>query len=107
MPHNKLLYANEAVVPEDLIEYVVDKQSFLIFAEALRQDREESDAIESKNPSSPFNSAALGWNNGSIESFLEAAIAWADDTNFGELRLKGVSQWRLFAEFLLAGKQYE
>jgi hypothetical protein len=93
--------------PEDLIGSVVDKESFLKFAEVLRNDRELSDKAEEENSSSPFGPAALGWENGSIESFLEAAIAWAEDTDFGILRLGDVSPWRLFAEFLLAGKQYE
>jgi len=95
------------MAPEDLVELVVDQESFLKFVEALRKDREMSDSQENENPSSPFGSAALGWQNGSIESFLEAGIGWAEDTDFGVLRLGNVSPWRLFSEFLLAGKQYE
>ena len=93
--------------PEDLIELVVDQTSFLKFVEALRKDREASDCQERNNPSSPFGPTALGWQNGSIESFLEAGIGWADDTDFGVLRLGEASPWRLFAEFLMAGKNYE
>ncbi|WP_230942313.1 hypothetical protein [Burkholderia stagnalis] len=33
--------------------------------------------IEATTPSSPYSSGALGWENGSIGSFLEASCAWA------------------------------
>ena len=93
--------------PEELINLVIDKESFLVFVEALRQDKELSNQEEKGNPSSPYSSAARGWENSSIESFLEAGIGWAEDTNFGVLRIGENSPWRIFAEFLLAGKQYE
>lgn len=94
--------------PEDLIELVKDEKSFLEFAEALRKDRELSDAEEAKNPSNQYGPTSQGWENGSIHQFLEAAIAWAEDSGFGRrVGIENVSPWRLFAQFLLAGKTYE
>jgi len=92
---------------EDLIKLVVDKETFLKFVEALRKDRELSEKAEFEKPSSPYGPDAGGWQNTSIENFLESSIAWAEDTDFGILRLGDVSPWRVFAEFLHLGKLYE
>jgi len=95
------------MTPEELVEKVTDKESFLEFVEALRNDREISEKAEVEKPSSPYGPDAGGWQNTTIESFLEASIGWAEDTDFGVLRLGDVSPWRTFAEFLLLGKLYE
>jgi hypothetical protein len=43
-----------------------------------------------------------------IEDFLEAAVAWADDSGFTEeSRAVDVNPWQQFANFLYAGKVYE
>ena len=47
---------------------------------------------------------ARGWVNTSLEDFLESAIAWAEDTNFG--KIEG-NPWQEFAVFLHCGKTYE
>ena len=50
-----------------------------------------------------------GWQNLTIEDFLEAALAWAEASNFG--RSQGVDDsanpWRRLAIFLYCGKIYE
>ena len=95
------------IKPEDLVEKVVDEKSFLQFIEALSIDWETERAIEEKSPSSPYGSGALGWENGTIGAFLEAASA----CGFSHLNDKGHSQdsnpWQRAAEILLAGKFYE
>ena len=41
------------------------------------------------------------WENGRIDTFLDAALAWS------EIKLSTEASWRAFAEFLYAGKYYE
>ncbi|AJQ95081.1 DUF7660 family protein [Gynuella sunshinyii] len=92
----------------DLIEIVDDENSFLAFVEALKKDRENAIALEKKNPSSPHDSDAGGWENVTIESFLEAAHAWAIDSDFGASQgLSSDNIWKKMATFLYCGKIYE
>jgi len=93
---------------QEQLEVVTDEQSFLTFARALLVDRVAAVAAESKSPSSPFSSGARDWEKVSIESFLEAALAWAEDSNFGASQgLASTSPWKKFAVFLYSGKIYE
>ncbi len=84
-----------------LLENVVDEASFLAFARAL--------AANSEHAAEP-NAA---WENATLPTFLDAATAWAESTNFGrrmafpDFEMYEVSPWRRFAEFLWAGKVYE
>ncbi|MGX5203254.1 DUF7660 family protein [Aliikangiella sp. IMCC44632] len=97
----------------ELAEEVSDQETFLVFVRALYKDRERSSKSENKSPSSPYEADAGGWENTSIETFFEAAVAWAEDSSFGtkmafpEYQLDGQNPWRSFAAFLLAGKVYE
>jgi hypothetical protein len=91
-----------------LLESVSDEKSFLSFVEALRIDRELDVAAEQKAPSNPYGQTAHGWENTTIESFLGAAQAWAEASNFGATQNLGqASPWRKFATFLYCGKIYE
>jgi len=91
-----------------LLEDVKDIESFLVFARALAADRTASVAQEKKNPSSPYGANANGWENTTIESFLESAIAWAEDSDFGVTQGLSLSNpWKQFAVFLYCGKIYE
>lgn len=75
------------------LETVNDEATFLAFVQALAVDR---------------LSDAEHWENGSIERFLEAASAWAEDSDFGSKQgLSRASPWRKFATFLYCGKVYE
>ena len=92
----------------ELMEAVSDEKSFLMFVDALRKDRELAAAAEKASPSGPFGPAQGGWENITIESFLEAACAWAADSEFGARQdLKEASPWKKFAAFLYCGKIYE
>lgn len=94
--------------PHELLALVTDERSFLAFTQALAHDRAASGAAESKQPSSPFAPENGGWENTTIEAFLEAAAAWAESTNFGESQgLARDNLWRKFAAFLYCGKIYE
>jgi len=97
----------------ELAKEVEDEESFLAFVRELVKDRENAVKKESENPSSPYGPDAGGWENTSIERYLESAVAWAEDSKFGsrmafpEYELKDVSEWRKFAAFLMAGRVYE
>jgi hypothetical protein len=91
-----------------LLESVSDEKSFLTFVEALRKDRELDAAAEINEPSNPYDSTSRGWENTTIASFLEAAQAWAEDTDFGaSLKPPPKNSWQRFALFLYCGKIYE
>jgi hypothetical protein len=71
-----------------MIQRIETKQDFLEFVAALAQDSADG----------------AGWQNGSIDSYLDAMHAWASDS--GE-RVSHQPSWRTFAEILYAGKIYE
>jgi hypothetical protein len=89
-------------------EAVNDRDSFLAFVAALAADRRASAAAELATPGGPYGPEAHGWENVTIEGFLEAAIAWAESTRMGEKQgLPAGPTWRAFAVFLHCGKIYE
>ena len=75
------------------LEKVTDEETFLTFFQAL--------IVHSRCD-------AEHWEHKSIEDFLEAASAWAEDSAFGSQQgLSLTSPWRKFATFLYSGKIYE
>lgn len=90
------------------LEAVNDEQSFLAFVKALQLDRVTAVAEESRVPPSPYGQDAGSWENVSIESFLESALAWAEASDFGANQgLASTNPWKKFAVFLYCGKIYE
>ena len=92
----------------DLLERVRDRASFFDFVRQLALDRKQAVDLEAANPSSPYGPDAGGWENSTIDSCLEAALAWAESTEMGTTQ--GLSQspsWKEFATFLYLGKIYE
>ena len=80
---------------------VCDEKPFLEFVKALIADRERAVEAEKRKPSSPYGPDAGGWENTSIDRFLEAAVPWAEDSNFGlNQGLSASNSWHRFAEFL-------
>lgn len=88
----------------ELSEKVHDEATFLLFFTALMKDREREVELEKKNSSSPYGAGALGWENTTIEGFLESAIAWAEDSNQAT---EQANPWLRAAQILHAGKTYE
>ena len=87
---------------------VHDRDSFFSFVKALIDDRRVAVAAERVSPSSPYGSDAGGWENVRIESYLEAALAWAEATNMGVSQgLPTEPSWQAFAAFLYCGKIFE
>jgi len=92
---------------DKLVEQVNDRESFLLFVKALIEDRELEVAEEKKNPSLPYGSGLMGWENGSIENYLESSVAWTEAWIGKEYELPKEASWSSFARFLYAGKYYE
>ena len=92
---------------DQLLDDVKDRESFLRFVKALVADREKAVRMESENPSSPYGSDAKGWENWSIEQYLDASVAWMESWMGREHELPEVPSWNSFARFLYAGKYYE
>jgi hypothetical protein len=69
-----------------------DEEAFLGAVRALRRSR-----IEEPH----------AWASDTIEDYLEAAIAWAEYSNFGENQNVRISPWAKVQAFLEAGRVYE
>jgi hypothetical protein len=94
--------------PHELLETVADEASFLKFVAALRQDRETEVAAQKTTNVDPFGRGPTGWENHTIEDFLEAASSWAEDSDFGKSQgLTDENLWKKFAVFLYCGRIYE
>jgi hypothetical protein len=66
------------------------------------EERELVEKMESAEPANYKYSGALGWENGSISSFLNAALSCVEDGEHSQ-----EANWREFAKFLYFGKIYE
>ena len=88
----------------DLADKVTDEASFVEFIKALALDR----AAEKTISTSPYGPGANGWENGNIETFLEAASAWACASRGGLVGYDLPSNpWKRCADIFLMGKHYE
>jgi len=89
---------------------VNDQETFLVFVRKLIEDRKDEVAREEVKPSMRYGPGVNGWENTSIEGFLDAAAAWAESTDFGQTGwplLEKENIWRRFAHFLYSVKVYE
>lgn len=87
----------------DKLDAVTDAASFLTFVAALLADRQQQEA------NSGTQNATSEWANNSIASFLEGALSWAEDSDFGTTQDDEIANnpWQQFAVFLYCGKIYE
>jgi hypothetical protein len=86
-------------------DLVVDRESFVRFAEALVADREQAEGLERESPEKYRYGGANGWQNGSISAFLDCAVAGAQaQSNWGS---SSGPSWQDLAVFLYLGKIYE
>ena len=92
---------------ESYLDKVIDEESFLAFAKALQADKEDESRKEAIKPASPYSHGHNGWENSTIDGFLESAVAWAEDGGFDKLIEPDTNPWRKFALFLYGGKIYE
>jgi hypothetical protein len=73
---------------DELLERVTDEQSFTEFVAALGADFSRERALEEATASSPYEAGASGWENGSVDTFLDAAAAWAVATSRNARRMR-------------------
>jgi len=92
---------------EEKLGAVVDRESFLAFVKALIADREDEVSKEKEKPSGAWGAGANGWEHGTVEGYLEAAVAWAEDSRGHAWELSAEPSWKVFARFLYSGKTYE
>ncbi len=88
--------------PDDVNDFA----SFIKFVNWLASDRADEVAKERVAPSHPMGPGINGWENSTIEAFLEAAAACAADSR-DKTGHEPEPTWREFAQFLLGGKIYE
>jgi hypothetical protein len=93
------------MTPEDRLDQVTDKQSFIAFVKALAEERQKADVEEKANPRAYMFDGAYNWQNSDIASFLQAALCYFEDRPFHKPEEQ--PSWRMFAEFLYFGKIYE
>jgi hypothetical protein len=74
------------------LDRVTSLDSFLEFVDALIAERQAKGTV---------------WQNSSIESYLEAATAWARDSRGQDKGVREEATGRTFANFLYCGKIYE
>lgn len=88
---------------DQALDSVTDEASFLRFVSTLAADFSFDRSERESKP--PFGPGPRGWENGSIDAFLEAAVSWAEDSDSGQTATQ--NPWRRCAEILRAGKSYE
>ena len=97
---------SEPVRPDDLLDAVCDRDSFIAFVNALASERERAQEIEREHPERYVVDGALGWMNGDIQSFLYATLDYFAD---GPLKdpVPTDPSWKMMAEILWCGKIVE
>lgn len=84
---------------------VNDRKSFIRFVSALIEDRKSAEAKEKEAPEAYRLGGANNWQNTTISSYLECALAGAEEQDdWGD---SNTSSWRDLALFLYLGKIYE
>ncbi len=91
--------------PEQLLDNVVDRDSFIAFVTALAEEREAAEQLERGEPGRYQLGGAHNWQNGSISAFLYASLAYFDAKPFHTP--ESIPSWRMIAEILYYGKIYE
>jgi ribosomal protein L40E len=91
--------------PEELLDRVIDRKSFVEFVTALAEERGEAEQMERDEPVRYQLGGAHNWQNGSISSFLYASLAYFDSKPFHEP--ESAPSWKMLADILYYGKIYE
>jgi hypothetical protein len=87
---------------EQLLDEVDSRETFILFVQALANEREAAEKLERENPQRYGIDGALDWKNADIASFLHAGL-----TSLDSWRDEDPPTWRTFAEFLYHGKIIE
>ena len=89
----------------NLLDAVVDRESFVAFVTAMAAEREKAEEMERAEPSRYQLGGALGWENGDISSFLYAALVYFESRPYHQP--EDSPSWKMFADLLWFGKIYE
>lgn len=92
----------EPIDLDELVETVHSEETFIQFVQAMAYDFALHSQIEKSKPSPPYSTGALGWENGTVDTVLDAAAACAEDATSA-----ATNPWQRCAEILLGGKFYE
>lgn len=95
------------MTPEQAIDEVVNQPTFLLFVQALLEDRRLASKLEHEQPEYWQLGGANGWYNKEVEHFLDAALECYDAHQARMDELADQNPWKYFAEFLYSGKIYE
>jgi hypothetical protein len=90
---------------QELLDTVVDRESFVAFVRALAAEREEAERMERAEPVRYQVGGAFNWQNGDISLFLWSALEYFEPRPFHQP--EETPSWKMFAEFLYFGKVYE
>jgi hypothetical protein len=93
------------MTPEQLLNDVHDRDTFLAFVRALAAERENAELVERSEPTRYCIDGADGWKNGDIASYLYACLDYFENELFHKPDAE--PNWRMFAEFLYFGKIIE
>ncbi len=91
--------------PEELLDEVSDRTSFIQFVKVLADERSRAAELEKENPTRYMLGGALNWQNADIASFLYGGLDSLRDKPLR--RAPTEPTWRAFAEFLYHGKIIE
>jgi hypothetical protein len=91
---------------DDSLNQVVDLSTFLDFVRGMVADRRYDVALQLEQGLDSLGRGPRGWQNHTIEHYLEAAIAWTEATRGGAESVGEEAMWREFARFLYTGKFY-
>lgn len=91
--------------PEELLDEVVDRDSFIAFVNALAAERLEAEEMERDEPVRYQLGGAHNWQNGTISSFLYGGLAYFDPKPVHQP--EAAPSWKMLADFLYHGKIYE
>lgn len=91
--------------PEELLEQVADRETFVAFVRALAEERQEAEQMERAEPVRHQLGGAKNWQNSDISSFLYAALDYFTEKPFHQPA--EVPSWGMLAEFLYFRKVIE
>ncbi len=91
--------------PEQLLQKVVDRDSFIAFVNALAAEREEAERMERDEPVRYQLGGAHNWQNGTISSFLYSGLVYFIPTPLR--KPEDAPSWKMMADLLYYGKVYE
>jgi hypothetical protein len=90
---------------EEALHAVCDEASFLRFMQVLAADFEADRSGTAEGGGTPFGPGPRGWENGTVDAFLERGASWAEESR-GRFPT-AANPWRRCADILHAGKLYE